>query len=91
MSARGRGFLRDSGDGGVDGAGDPGGGGGEEALEDGAGGGADVVAALGVPLEAEDEVGAAFGEGSGLAAFYGLDDAVLRAAGDDAEAVAGNA
>ena len=73
----------------MDGAGLPGGGFGDEAVEDGLGGGADVVAALGVPLEAEDEVGVAvFG---GLAAFDGFDDGVLGAAGGDAEAVAGDA
>jgi hypothetical protein len=78
-----------SGDGGMDGARDPGSGFGDEAVEEGAGGGADVVAALGMPLHAEDEVsGGAFG---GLAAFDGFDDAVLRAAGGDAEAVAGDA
>src|SRR5271169_6726591 len=73
----------------MDGARDPGGGFGDEAVEEGAGGGADVVAALGVPLDAEDEVGGgAFG---GLAAFDGFDDRVLRTAGGDAEAVAGYA
>jgi hypothetical protein len=72
----------------VDGAGDPGGGFGDEALEDGAGGGADVVAALGVPLDGEDEVGGcSFG---GETAFYGFDDGVLGAAGADVEAVAGD-
>jgi len=74
--------------GGGDDAGGPGGGFGDEAVEDGAGGGADVVAALGMPLDSEDEVGVAFG---GLTAFYGFDDGVLRAAGGDAEAVAGDA
>ena len=43
--------------GGVDGAGGPGGGFGYETLEEGLGGWADVVAALGVPLDSEDEVG----------------------------------
>ena len=76
-----------SGYGGRDDAGGPGGGFGDEAVEDRAGGGADFIAALGVPLNAEDEVGVAFG---GLAALYGFDDGVLRAAGGDAEAVAGD-
>ena len=68
---------------------DPCGGFGDKAVEEGAGGEADVVAALGVPLDAEDEVGGgAFG---GLTAFDGLDDGVLGAAGGDAEAVAGDA
>jgi hypothetical protein len=56
-------------------------------VEEGLGGGADVVAALRVPLDAEDEVMGVWG----LAAFYGFDDSVLRAAGGDAEAVAENA
>ena len=73
----------------MDGAGGPGGGFGYEALEEGFGGGADVVAALGVPLDAEDEVGV--GVGGVLAAFDGFDDGVLGAAGGDAEAVAGDA
>jgi hypothetical protein len=77
------------GDGGVDGAGGPGGRFGDEAVEEGLGGGADVVAALGVPLDAEDEV--VRGGVRGLTAFDGFDDGVLRAAGGDAEAVAGNA
>src|SRR6266851_228845 len=68
---------------------DPCGGFGDEAVEEGAGCGADVVAALGMPLDAEDEVGGgAFG---GQAAFYGFDDGVLRAAGGYSEAVAGDA
>jgi hypothetical protein len=41
-----------------------------------------------VPLDAEDEVGVAFGS---LTAFYGFDDGVLGAAGGDAEAVSGDA
>ena len=45
-----------SGYGGVDGAGGPGGGFGDESVEERSGGGADVVAALRVPLDAEDEV-----------------------------------
>ncbi len=73
----------------MDGARDPGGGFGDEAVEEGAGCGTDIVAALGMPLDAEDEVGGgAFG---GLAAFDGFDDGVLRAAGGDAESVAVNA
>src|SRR5271154_742472 len=73
----------------MDGARDPGGGFGDEAVEEGAGGWADVVAALGVPLDAEDEVGGgAFG---GLAAFDGFDDCVLWAAGGDTETVTGDA
>ena len=60
----------------------------DEAVEESARGRADVVAALGVPLHAENEVGGgAFG---GLAAFDGFDDGILRAAGGDAESVAGN-
>src|SRR6266478_3149269 len=78
-----------SGDGGVDGAGLPGDGLGDEAVEERAGGRADVVAALGMPLNAEDEVGG--GAFAGLTAFDGFDDGVLRAAGGDAESVAGNA
>ena len=78
-----------SGDGGVDGAWDPCSGFGDEAVEEGAGGGADVVAALGVPLNAEDVVGG--GPFGGLAAFDGFDHCVLRAAGGDAESVAGDA
>ena len=73
----------------MDGARDPGGGFGDEAVEEGAGGRADVVAALGMPLDAENEVGG--GAFAGLAAFDGFDDGVLRAAGGDAEAVAGDA
>ena len=76
------------GDGGVDWAGLPDGGFGDEAVEDGSGGGAGVVAALGVPLEAEDEVGV--GVVGALSAFDGLDDGVLRAAGGDVQAVAGD-
>jgi hypothetical protein len=73
----------------MDGAGDPCGGFGNKAVEEGPGGGADVVAALGVPLDTEDEVGGgAFG---GLAAFDRFDDGVLGAAGGDAETVAGDA
>lgn len=55
-------------------------------MEESAGGGADLVAPLRVPLHAEDEVGAA----RSLPAFDGLDDRVLRAAGGDAKAVAGD-
>ena len=76
-------------DGGVDGTRDPGGGFGDEAIEESARGGADVVAAFRMPLNAEDEVGGgAFG---GLSAFDGFDDGILRAAGGDAKAVAGDA
>src|SRR5258708_4973436 len=41
-----------------------------------------------MPLNAEDEVGG--GAFAGLAAFDGFDDAILRAAGGDAESVAGD-
>jgi hypothetical protein len=78
-----------SGDRGVDGARNPDGGFGDEALEEGARGGANVVAALGMPLDTEDEVGGgAFG---GLAAFDAFDDSILRAPGRYAEAVTRNA
>ncbi len=61
---------------------------GDETLEEGFGGGADVVAALRVPLDSEDEVvGVRVG---GLAAFYGFDDGILGAAGGYAEVVAGD-
>lgn len=73
----------------MDGAGGPDGGFGDKAVEEGAGGGADVVAALGVPLDSEDKVGV--GALGGLAALDGFDDGILRAAGGDAEAVAGDA
>ena len=70
----------------MDGSRGPGCGFGDEALEDGAGGWAYFGAAFRVPLEAKNEVGGgAFG---GLAAFYGFDYGVLRAAGGYAEAVA---
>ena len=59
-------------------------------VEEGAGGGADVVAALGVPLDAEEELGAVDAGGApGGVVFYGFDYAVVRAASYDAEAVAG--
>src|SRR5216683_4453138 len=88
LGVRGVSFGR-SGDGGVDRTRDPCGGFGDEAVEEGAGCGADVVAALGMPLYAEDEVGGgAFGS---LTAFDGFDDGILRTAGGDAEAVAGDA
>jgi hypothetical protein len=75
--------------GGVDGAGGPGGGFGDETIEEGARGRADVVTTFGVPLDSEDIVGgSAF---SGLTAFNCFDDGVLRAAGGDAETVAGDA
>jgi hypothetical protein len=73
----------------MDGAWDPGGGLGDKAVEEGAGGGADVVAALGVPLDTEDEMGG--GSFGGLAAFDRFDDGVLGTAGGDAQAVAGDA
>ena len=82
-----------SGYGGVDGAWGPGGGFGDEALEKGAGGWADVVAAFGVPLDSEDEVvrGGIAAVSAGLAAFYGFNNSVLRAASGYAEVVAGDA
>ena len=67
----------------MDGAGNPGSGFGDEAVEERAGGGADVVTALGMPLDAENEVATdqtAVGPG-GLAAFNCFDNGVLRAAG----------
>jgi len=73
----------------VDGTRLPCGGFGDEAVEEGAGCGADVVTALGVPLDAEDKV-AVWIVGV-LTAFDGFDDGVLGAAGGDAEAVAGDA
>ncbi len=57
---------------------------GDEALEDCAGDGADVLRALGVPLEAEDEVGLI----PCLLAFNGFDDTILRGLGGDGEAIA---
>src|SRR5271170_4368598 len=75
------------GDGGVDWAGFPDGCFGDEAVEDGYGGGAGVVAALGVPLEAQDEV--RVGVVGALAALDGFDDGVLRATGGDVQTVAG--
>jgi hypothetical protein len=67
----------------------PGDGFGDETVEEGAGCGADVVAALGVPLDAEDEVGVWIVRV--LAAFDGLDNSVLRTTRRDAEAVARDA
>jgi hypothetical protein len=75
--------------GGIDGAGVPGGGFGDETIEEGFGGWADVVASLGVPLDAQDEV--VSGGIRGLAAFYCFDDAVLGATGRYAKVVAGDA
>jgi len=73
----------------VDGAGLPGFRLGDEAVEEGSGGGAQVVTALGMPLDTEDEVGGgAFG---GLSPFDCLNDSILGAAGGDAKAVAGDA
>ena len=66
---------------------------GDQAMEESAAGGADVVAALGVPLDAQEELG-----GSGMfhvehwvvgGELDGFDDAVVRAASYDAQAVAG--
>ena len=73
----------------MDGAGLPCCGFGDEPVEECAGGGADVVAALGVPLDAENKMRVWMVRV--LATFDGLDDGVLRAAGRDAETVAGNA
>lgn len=65
---------------------------GDEAVEEGTGGRADVIAALGMPLNSEDEVRLIGGQASGsLAAFYRFDDSVLGTAGGDAEAIAGDA
>jgi len=76
------------GDGDVDGARSPGGGFGDETIEEGARGGTNVITALGMPLDAEDEVScSAFG---GLTAFDGFDDGVLRATGGDAKAITGD-
>jgi hypothetical protein len=75
-------------DGGVDWAGLPGGGFDDEAIEESAGGRADVVAALRVPLDAEDEVSVRMVRI--LAAFDSFDDGVLRATSRDPEAIAGN-
>ena len=64
---------------------------GDEAVEEGAAGGADVVTALGVPLDSEEELGV----GGGMfhvehlvvgVLFHGLDDTIVWAASDDAEA-----
>ncbi len=74
---------------GVNRTGGPGGRFGYEALEEGSGGGADVVAALGVPLDSEDEV--VGGGVEGLAAFYRFDDSILGAAGGYSEVVARDA
>ena len=57
----------------------------DEALEEGAGGGADVVAALRVPLHADEKL-----RGEGGVVLDGFDDAVVRAACDDAQALAGD-
>ena len=62
---------------------------GDEAVEDGLRGGADVVAALGMPLDAKDEVDVWIVRI--LAAFDGLDDGVLWTAGGDTETVARDA
>jgi hypothetical protein len=67
----------------------PGDGFGYEAVEEGSRGGTDVVAALGMPLDTEDEVSAWIVRI--LAAFDGLDDSVLRTSGGDAEAIARDA
>ena len=75
--------------GGLDGAGGPCGGFVDEAGRRWLREAGDFVAALGVPLDAEDEMGG--GVGGVLAAFDGFDDGVLGAAGGDAEAVAGDA
>ena len=61
----------------------------DEAFEEGLGGWADVVAALGVPLDAYYVVGVRIV--GVLATFYGFDDCILWAAGGYAEAVAGDA
>ena len=63
----------------MDWAGLPCGGFDDEAIEEGAGGRTDVVAALGMPLDAQDEV--SVGMVRVLAAFDGFDDRVLRAPG----------
>ena len=65
----------------------PGNGFGDEAMEESARGGTDVVAALRMPLDAEDKVGAV----GSLTAFHGFDDSVLRAASRDSKTVAGDA
>lgn len=62
---------------------------GDEAIEESTGGGADIVTALGMPLDSKDEVRS--GALGGLAAFNRFDDRVLRAAGGDAETIAGDA
>jgi hypothetical protein len=49
---------------------------------------AEVVAALWMPLDSDDEV--RYGSFGGLPAFYGFNDGVLGAAGRDAEAVTGD-
>ena len=72
----------------MDGARNPGGGFGYEAIEEAAGCGTDIVAAFGVPLNTEDEVGS--GPFGGLAAFDGFDHSILWTASGDAEPVAGN-
>jgi hypothetical protein len=57
----------------------------DKTVEECAGGEAEVVAPLGVPLDAQDEVRR--GAFAGLAPFDGFDDSVLGAARGDAEAV----
>src|ERR1700678_3945230 len=66
----------------------PGGRFGDEAAEKSLRSGTDVVTAFRVPLDTEYEVSGTF---RGLATLYGLDHSILRAAGGDAEAVAGDA
>jgi hypothetical protein len=74
--------------GGVDRPGGPDSGFGDESVKERFRGWADVVAAFGMPLDAEDEVG----DGSfvGLATLNRFYDTILRAACGDAEAVARN-
>ncbi len=82
-------WLRGSGDGGVDGAWGPGRSLRNESVKEGPGALAYVVAALGVPLDAQDKVRR--GSFAGLAALYRFDDTVLWASSGDAKAVSGDA
>ena len=61
----------------------------DEPVEESPGTLAYVVAALGVPLNAEDEVRR--GSFAGLATLYRFDDTILRAARGDAKTVTGDA
>ena len=73
---------------GMDRAGSPIGGLGDEAGEESSGGRADLVTALRVPLNSQNEVRLRVVRV--LSAFYGLDHAILGAACDDPQTVSGD-